>query len=116
MHRYNEMIVKGGASESLVELCAQAAERMSSQSLSAIWAIVRDMTSTVNLPSGRNAIQQRTDAQVKNSLIQSARQHLETQYLKFIQVIFSHHFDLKTLYPDNFRFNARKSSTSGPFS
>ena len=42
------MIVKGGASESLVELCAQAAERMSSQSLSAIWAIVRDMTSTVS--------------------------------------------------------------------
>ena len=39
-----------------------------------------------SLPSGRNACQQRTDPQVKNSLIQSARQHLEAQYLKFIQV------------------------------
>ena len=104
MHRYNEMIVKGGASESLVELCAQAAERMSSQSLSAIWAIVRDMTSTVNLPSGRNAIQQRTDAQVKNSLIQSARQHLETQYLKFIQVNFFKSFRFKNVIPGQFSF------------
>ena len=85
VHKYNEMVVKGANSQSLIDLCTAAASRMSSQSLHAIWQMVADMTNTISLPSGKTPLQQRTDTEVKSLLIQSARSHLENAYHEFIQ-------------------------------
>ena len=41
VHKYTKLSVQGGYSGSLVELCSEAAERMSNQTLLAIWQMVR---------------------------------------------------------------------------
>lgn len=43
VHKYTKLSVQGGYSGSLVELCSEAAERMSNQTLLAIWQMVRNV-------------------------------------------------------------------------
>ena len=60
VQKYTKMSVAGGYSGSLVDLCTEAAERMSNQSLLAIWQMVSDMTKNIKLSSGKTPLQQRT--------------------------------------------------------
>ena len=85
IHKYTKQSVSGGYSGSLVDLCQEAAERMSNQSLVAIWKLVADMTKNIQLSSGNTPLQQRSKLEVQQQLIDSARSHLEANYLKFIE-------------------------------
>ena len=85
VHKYTKMSVQGGYSGSLVDLCMEAAERMSNQSLLAIWKLVSDMTKNISLPSGKTPLQQRSQPDVQQQLIDSARSHLEQNYYQFIE-------------------------------
>ena len=96
VHKYNEMVIQGRGSESLIDLCTAAAQRMTSQSLHAIWQMVGDMTNTISLPAGKSPIQQ---WRVRNLLFASFE--LSNHTTKAFIVI--GHWPIQKMWLDGFR-------------
>ncbi|KAG8437674.1 hypothetical protein GDO86_008399 [Hymenochirus boettgeri] len=82
---YNEKVVNGTLQPNLVDLCAEAAERLDDKNVSDLWAMVKQMTDVPLVPAS-DTLKSRCSVQMQMAFVRQALHFLEQSYKNYTQM------------------------------